>query len=336
MSLFVFSNNASSLLASAINAAVTTVTVSAGQGGLFPTISAGQVAAVTLEDVSGNIEVVYATGRTGDSLTVIRAQEGTTALSFASGSRVEQRVTASVMTSFLQKLGGDTLSGTTVLSGVLNLGGGGSIQNGEIAGSALRGAPGQTSNQILIPVTSGNPTAGGSPLLTTANLASNLPAGTALVLTNMIVIWAGLSSAVPAGWHICDGTSGTPDLRDRFIVGGSGSLTPVGTYAHTTDPTSAGTPVINPVTLSASNFPTHTHPIDFFGGTTGMVMGAPAIAPGAAYFFAGSGAGVRNSVNTGPNSGTTTPFTPTATTLPTHTHTVSSPPYTAVFLIMKL
>lgn len=336
MSLFVFSNNGSSLLASAINASVTTVTVSAGQGSLFPTISAGQVAPITLEDVSGNIEVVYATGRTGDSLTVVRAQEGTAALSFASGSRVEQRYTAAVLATFLQKLGGDTLSGTTVVSGVLNLGAGGSVQNGEIAGSPLRGAPGQTSNQILIPVVSGNPTAGGSVLLTTANLASNLPAGTALVLTNMIVIWAGLSSAVPAGWHICDGTSGTPDLRDRFIVGGSGSLTPVGNFAHTTDATSAGTPVINPVTLSASNFPTHTHPIDFFGGTSGMVMGAPGIAAGAAYFFAGSGAGTRNSVNTGPNSGTTTPFTPTATALPSHAHTVSSPPYTAVFLIMKL
>lgn len=335
MSIFVFSNNASTLIASGITPSSTTVVCAAGQGALFPAIGAGQIAACTLEDVSGNIEVVYATGRGGDTLTIARAQEGTTALSFASGSRLEQRITQAVLASLLQKTGGDTLSGTTILSGVLSLGGGGSIQGGELAGTALRSQAGDTSNQILIPI--GSPaTEGGSVLLTKANLATNLPAGTALIVTNMIVAWNGLSSAVPAGWALCNGLSGTPDLRDQFIVGGGGSLAVTGSFAHVSDPTSAGTPVINPVTLSASNFPSHTHPIDFFGGTAGMVMGAPGIAAGAAYFFAGSGPGVRNSVNTGANAGTTAPFTPTAVALPTHTHTIESPPYTAVFFIMKL
>jgi len=336
MSLFVFSNNASSLLASGITNSQTTLTVQAGQGALFPAIGAGQIAAVTIEDVSGDIEVTYATGRTGDTLTILRGQEGTTALAFASGSRVEMRITAGLLASLLQKEGGDTLSGTTTLSGILNLGAGGSIQNGEIAGAALRASPGETDNQILIPIGGGPATEGGSVILTKANLSANLPSGTALAITNMIVMWAGLSSAIPAGWALCNGLSDTPDLRDKFIVGGGGVLAVTGSYAHVTDPTSAGTPVINPVTLSASNFPTHTHPIDFFGGTSGMVMGAPGIAGGAAYFFAGAGAGVRNSVSTGPNAGTTTPFTPTAQALPTHTHTVESPPYRAVFCIMKL
>lgn len=337
MSIFVFKNNASSLLASGILSTDTTLTVSAGQGALFPTISAGQVAQVTIEDVSGDIEVVQATGRTGDVLTVVRGQEGTTALAFASGSRVEQRVTALVLATMLQKTGGDTMSGTTILSGVLNLGAGGSIQaaGGELAGVAIRSQPGDTSNQILLPI-GGPATEGGSVLLTKGNLAANLPAGTSLALTNMIVGWAGLSTAIPAGWHLCDGTNGTPDLRDLFIVGGGGSLAVTGSYAHTTAAASAGTPVINAVTLLAANMPTHHHPIDFFGGTTGMVMGAPGISAGAAYFFAGSGPGVRNSVNTGDNAGGSTPFTPTASALGTHTHSVSSPPYRAVFQIMKL
>lgn len=332
--IFVFADNASSLLASGIVGSATTIVVQAGQGALFPSIAAGQVAAITLEDISGNIEVVYATGRTGDTLIVIRAQEGTAALPFASGSRVEQRVTSGVLAAMLQKTGGDTLSGTTVLSGALNLGSGGSVQGGEFTG-AHRSQPGDTSNQIVVPI--GAPaTEGGSVLLTQSNLAAYMPSGTALVVTGMIVIWSGLSTNIPSGWHICDGTTGTPDLRDQFIVGGGGALAPTGSYAHTTDPISAGTPVINPVTLSASNFPSHTHPIDFFGGTSGMVMGAPGIAAGAAYFFAGSGPGVRNSVNTGSNTGTVAPFTPTANALPTHTHTIESPPYKAVFFIMKL
>lgn len=34
-----------------------------------------------------------------------------------------------------------------------------------------------------------------------------------------IIIWSGASTAIPSGWHLCDGTSGTPDLRNKFIVG---------------------------------------------------------------------------------------------------------------------
>jgi len=34
-----------------------------------------------------------------------------------------------------------------------------------------------------------------------------------------IILWSGLKLDVPSGWHICDGTSGTPNLKGRFIVG---------------------------------------------------------------------------------------------------------------------
>ena len=39
----------------------------------------------------------------------------------------------------------------------------------------------------------------------------------------MIMMWYGNANTVPAGWRICDGQHGTPDLRDRFIVGAGGS-----------------------------------------------------------------------------------------------------------------
>jgi hypothetical protein len=41
-----------------------------------------------------------------------------------------------------------------------------------------------------------------------------------------IVLWHGLVSAVPLGWLLCDGTHGTPDLRNRFIVGASAEQNP--------------------------------------------------------------------------------------------------------------
>lgn len=37
--------------------------------------------------------------------------------------------------------------------------------------------------------------------------------------SNVIAIWSGSIGTIPAGWVICDGNNGTPDLRDRFILG---------------------------------------------------------------------------------------------------------------------
>ena len=34
-----------------------------------------------------------------------------------------------------------------------------------------------------------------------------------------IIVWSGSSAAIPTGWILCNGASGTPDLRNRFIVG---------------------------------------------------------------------------------------------------------------------
>ena len=53
-----------------------------------------------------------------------------------------------------------------------------------------------------------------------------------------ILMWSALNGAIPAGWAECDGTANTPgpDLRDRFIVGRSGSKavdTTGGTATHT-------------------------------------------------------------------------------------------------------
>ena len=76
----------------------------------------------------------------------------------------------------------------------------------------------------------------------------DFPAGT-------ILAWTGDTSSVPSGWTICDGRSGTPDLRKRFlrgvnsgeeagVVGGDTSFTSV--FADSADfpanpPTFAGT-----------------------------------------------------------------------------------------------
>lgn len=37
--------------------------------------------------------------------------------------------------------------------------------------------------------------------------------------TGIILLWSGSIATIPAGWLLCDGSLGTPDLRDRFLVG---------------------------------------------------------------------------------------------------------------------
>ena len=37
--------------------------------------------------------------------------------------------------------------------------------------------------------------------------------------TGGIFLWSGSIGSIPAGYVLCNGTNGTPDLRDRFVVG---------------------------------------------------------------------------------------------------------------------
>ena len=39
------------------------------------------------------------------------------------------------------------------------------------------------------------------------------------VPAGIITMWSGSIADIPEGWVLCDGTNGTPDLRDRFVVG---------------------------------------------------------------------------------------------------------------------
>jgi len=62
---------------------------------------------------------------------------------------------------------------------------------------------------------------------TTAYVAAVIPSG-------VIVIWSGSAAAIPSGWNLCNGSNGTPDLRDRFVVG-AGSTYAVGNTGGTKD-----------------------------------------------------------------------------------------------------
>lgn len=63
----------------------------------------------------------------------------------------------------------------------------------------------------------------------------------------VIVMWSGTTSDVPSGWTLCDGSDGTPDLRDRFVVGAGSSYGSGETGGSET------------VGLSKSEMPRHDH-----------------------------------------------------------------------------
>ena len=70
-----------------------------------------------------------------------------------------------------------------------------------------------------------------------------------------IIIWSGAIGAVPVGWYLCDGTNGTPDLRNRFIVG-AGSTYSVGATGGSAD---AVVVTHTHTATSTVTDPTHSH-----------------------------------------------------------------------------
>lgn len=51
------------------------------------------------------------------------------------------------------------------------------------------------------------------------------------MLKNIICIWAGAIVDIPAGWALCNGAGGTPDLRNKFVIGAGDTYNPDDTAA---------------------------------------------------------------------------------------------------------
>jgi hypothetical protein len=113
-------NNAFGTLNAGINDSVTTVVLAAGQGSLFPTLTAGDYFYATLIDTSNNLEIVKVTARSTDTMTIVRAQDNTTARAYSTNDRFELRPTAALfnekanaadVAATYVELAGDTMTG---------------------------------------------------------------------------------------------------------------------------------------------------------------------------------------------------------------------------------
>jgi hypothetical protein len=122
MSTYTFANNVKTTLAGAISSTATTVQLASSAN--FPTIPLGNVWPVTLNDqATGTIyEILYVTAISGSNLTVLRGQEGTSAVAWNVGDYAFGPVTAGSLASFANS---STLSGYVQLNPP-------SVQNGQI------------------------------------------------------------------------------------------------------------------------------------------------------------------------------------------------------------
>lgn len=256
-----FANNAATTLFSSVTVSDSQIVVSPGGGALFPNAGSSNYFMVTVVDkTTSTLEIMKVTKRSGDTFTVVRAQEGTTARAFPSGSPVELRLTAQ-----------------SILDAI----------------------------DVKIP-------------------------------RGIITMWSGAVDAVPSGWHLCDGTANTPDLRNRFIVGAGNSYAPGNTggalsYTPTVTVNVAGTGVqVGYHTLTIAEMPSHNHTLRIYHG--GDSAGGRCTDYGERGYIQGD-----TCLPTGGNQGHNHPITDNG-----HVHTASAsavdsrPPYYALAFIMKL
>ena len=115
------------------------------------------------------------------------------------------------------------------------------------------------------------PTADGSAGQVLATNGSGVLAWANGIPTGAILLWSGASSLIPGGWRLCDGTNGTPDLRDRFVVGAGNSYA-VGAQDGSKD----AVVVSHTHTKTVGDSGTHTHNVIFrsSGSGSGGLNGA--------------------------------------------------------------
>jgi hypothetical protein len=186
-------------------------------------------------DLPNNITVKNPTG--AETFTV---PAGTSSLVFSKGTGVVNAMSyfTGALTSFLAVITGGSIDDTPIGADTASTGAfttleSTSLETTSITGlttplSVGQGGTGQTTTSLainaLVPSQTGN---SGKALVTNGTSVSW---GAAFV-SGMIMMWSGTIATIPTGWVLCDGSNGTPDLRNRFIVGAYSDTTGV---AYTT------------------------------------------------------------------------------------------------------
>jgi len=199
-------NNASTQFAASITATATVFSVTSGTGALFPALGPSDWCWLTLTDGLSSREVVKCTAISGDSFTIIRGQDGTTAKAWAAGQTVELRPTAALFNDKLSAsdatltylpLTGGTLTGALTVNAAASVSG-----NVSVGGNlSVTGTTTLTSR----PTWAGYTPWDSNNLVNVSQLANNqlYARGDAAYLFH----WSGQSGQPPWLWGGSDGTN---------------------------------------------------------------------------------------------------------------------------------
>lgn len=186
-----------------------------------------------------------------------------------------------------------------------------------------------------------------------AGILTQIPTTSPAVPSGCILVWSGAVGSIPSGFVICDGTNGTPDLRDRFVIGAGLSYSVGQTGGSADTVLIAHTHTYTGVTGGTSNGHTHgisdpghqhNYRVDANGANCAFVSNQGNVGGSTL----GEGTGPANSISSSTQS-STTGITGTGGQSADHTHSFSGttassgtsgsgtniPPYYALAFIMK-
>ena len=148
------------------------------------------------------------------------------------------------------------------------------------------------------------------------------------------IIWWD-SETIPDGWNKFDGTNGTANYKNRFVVGSSATLTLKSLYGAATVTPTTSSVTIGTTALDSTTIPAHTHSYDDIY----CLLNTPSMPAAYVYYY---GYDSRSYYYTGTSANRVTGSTGSGTT---HGHTGSTvtwnsesniPPYYALYLIQRL
>jgi hypothetical protein len=192
-----------------------------------------------------------------------------------------------------------TVAGTLVSSGTLDVTG----------GFKLDGTAG-ASGQVIVSAGTGTPTWG-----------SGFPSGG-------IIMWSGTIATIPSGWLLCNGSSGTPDLRNRFVIGAFQDTTGVAYTTITGSDTQTGGSK-DAITVSHTHTATSTVTDSGHAHTFSSVLSDTIGGSGSQPGYRGSGTTTTSTATTGITVATTNASTGSSGT------NANLVPYFALAYIMK-
>ena len=209
-----------------------------------------------------NIEKLYLVNNgCADAITVknssgtgIAVPAGKSMFVFNTGTNVVDAVTHATSLTLGSALpvtsGGTGSTSTTYVNLASNVTGTLPVTNGGTGAATLTAnnvilGNGTSAPTFVAPSTTGN-------LLTSNGTTWTSAAAPTAFVTGMILMWSGTIATIPTGFLLCNGSSGTPDLRNRFIIG-----------AFSDDSGTAKTTITGSATQTGgskdASLPSHTH-----------------------------------------------------------------------------